>query len=288
MEEIDALLETATAHELRGGRALEKGDISAAAGHFRKAVELAPDEPAFHHKLATALALSGDSNGALQRLEDVVERWPTFAKAHHSIGLILLTLGRHGDAIHRFTSAVTIDPMDIAARLRLAEVLRASGRFEASLFHYEQVTEHDPRVADAGFGHAMALVGLMRYRGARDDLDLAMSVFPDRDGFSHAAARLLAAAPDDQVRDGRRALAIVKALVGARETSIPLAETMAMALAEVGQYGEAVRWQQDAIDTATKTGFTYLLPRLIGNLRLYEHGQPCRTPWGDEVAVATL
>ena len=61
---------------------------------------------------------------------------------------------------------------------------------------------------------AMALVRLSRYADARVALETAMTQHPDQPGFTHALARILAAAPDDGVRDGRRALALVEALQG--------------------------------------------------------------------------
>ena len=58
-----------------------------------------------------------------------------------------------------------------------------------------------------------------------------------------------------------------------------MAETMAMTLAEVGQYAEAVTWQRDAIEAAEHAGRHDLAGRLADNLKLYETHRPCRTPW---------
>ena len=77
-------------------------------------------------------------------------------------------------------------------------------------------------------------------------------------------------------------------LIGQRQPTVPLAETMAMALAEVGRYPEAATWQRDAIALARKAGFTELLARMTENLRLYERGRPCRLPWGSELGYVTL
>jgi len=61
-----------------------------------------------------------------------------------------------------------------------------------------------------------------------------------------------------------------------------------MALAEVGQYVEAANWQRDAITAARQAGRVDLLQQMASKLSLYEHGKPCRMPWGDEIAVLTL
>jgi tetratricopeptide (TPR) repeat protein len=130
----------------------------------------------------------------------------------------------------------------------------------------------------------MALVRLGRYREARDRLERDARVFADQPGFAHALARVLAAAPDDGVRDGARALALVKPLADAQR-SPATAETMAMALAETGRFDEAVRWQTQALDMARRGGRPEAVKHLTANLRLYEARRPCRTPWTDDDPV---
>ena len=91
-------------------------------------------------------------------------------------------------------------------------------------------------------------------------------------------ARLLAAAPDDRVRDGKAALSIVEQLVKIEKTPA-LGETMAMTLAELGRYPEAISWQREAIAAAKQAGRSEMTAGMAENLKLYERRQPCRTPW---------
>jgi tetratricopeptide (TPR) repeat protein len=288
MDELETLLQTATAHEIRGSQALERSDWGLAADNFRKAIELAPDDPSLRHKLATALALKGDAAEAVRHFEEIARRWPGFSKGQYSLGLVLASNGRLDEAADRFRAAVNADPADAKARLQLAEVLRISGQTEAALREYDQAIERDPRLQEATFGRAMALVRLARYTEARDRLLEAMMLFPEQPRFAHATARLLAAAPDDQARDGRRALSILDGLLATRQTSIALAETVAMAFAEVGQYEQATVWQRDAIAGADKAGLSDVLPRMSANLTLYEQRKPCRLRRADERPFTTL
>jgi hypothetical protein len=94
---------------------------------------------------------------------------------------------------------------------------------------------------------------------------------------------VLAAAPDDRVRDGRRAAAIVSALMKTQR-SASLIETMAMTQAELGRFDEAVRWQRQAIDLAQQSGRADM-KQLTETLQLYESRRPCRTPWPDDDPV---
>ena len=52
-----------------------------------------------------------------------------------------------------------------------------------------------------------------------------------------------------------------------------------MTLAELGRHGEAAGVQRDLIAAAEAEGMRDAVPRLAANLRLYERGRPCRTPW---------
>lgn len=127
----------------------------------------------------------------------------------------------------------------------------------------------------------MALVRLRRYGEARDRLVRAAAVHPGRAEFSHALARLFAAAPDDGVRDGRRALELMRTLVTSEQTSA-VAETMAMTLAELDLFAEAVEWQRAAMAIATRAARPDVADRMASNLELYLRREPCRTPWRDD------
>jgi hypothetical protein len=106
-----------------------------------------------------------------------------------------------------------------------------------------------------------------------------MRLFPAEFAFANALARVLAAAPDDTVRDGRRAASLMQPIVAAQVRARDILETVAMAQAELGQFTEAVTWQKEAIAAAEKGGERGIAERITDNLRLYESRRPCRTPW---------
>ena len=279
MAEVDALIESARAYEARGNEALDREEWGTAADLFRRGLELDPDNPALRHRLGTALFVMGDAEGALAEFERVLRESPNFPAVHYSVGLLQQGEGRHREAIERFESALRYQPNDNEVRVRLAVSLRRAGDPAAALEQYRTVLRMDPDVADARFGAAMALVQLRRYREARDRLDAGIEAFPGASIFPHALARLLAAAPDAEVRDGPRAMRLVEQIAAQGERTIDLGETMAMAMAEVGRYGQAAAVQRDLVAAAEAEGMRNAVPRLAANLRLYEQDRPCRTPW---------
>ena len=293
-QELDLALQSAIAFETRGVRALEKRDVKGAAEFFRQGVALSAGSTmigrSLRHKLATTLYLTGDVRGAVRLFEEVVRLAPsdgpdvTVANAHYSLGVLMATAGRQPDAIEHLTEAVHFNPNYPAALQALADALRRDGQAAASMTRYAELLAIDPQAADARFGYAMALVRQHRYREARDWLEEAGRLHPDRLDLKHALARLLAAAPDDSIRDGARALALVQELL-ARDKTTPLGETLAMALAELGRFDEAVRVQRDVLAAARSAGFAEQVRVMSANLRLYEGRHPCRVPWSADDRV---
>jgi hypothetical protein len=58
-----------------------------------------------------------------------------------------------------------------------------------------------------------------------------------------------------------------------------------MALAEQGQFADAVAIQRGVIDAARQAGFTAEAIRMGANLQRYERRQPCREPWSKDDVV---
>ncbi len=281
MDALRASLQSAINLEIEGSRALDEGNIQTAIEHFRRGLELAPDSSSLRYRLATALVVLGDGPGALTQFEQVVRVSPDHTEAHFGLGMLLDVSGRGQEAIERFATVVRLRPDHLQARFRLAALLRRNGRPEESLAHFAYILEVDPAVPEAAAGYAMAMVSLQRYREARDLLSDALEVYPDQPEFAHALARVLAAAPDPRVRDGERALAILQALPEAQRR-LDLGETMAMTLAELGRFDEAVTWQRNAMEGARQAGRPDLADRMAENLERYLARQPCRTPWRAE------
>ena len=304
-QQLDLSLQSGLSFELRGVRALEAASaaqtaearqqsLKAAEDFFRQGIPLAPGDTmlgrSLRHKLATALVLTGDVRGAVERFEEVVRFAPqdgadeTAAKAHYSLGVLMASAGRGADAIRHFSASVKFNPNYLEARQGLADAFSRAGRLEPALAEYAEIVRLNPRAADARLGYAIVLVRQKRYREARDWLAEATRLQPDDPQLRHALARLLAAAPDDAVRNGTQALAIARQLLETDKTT-QLGETLAMAYAEVGIFSQALDVQRGVLAAASQAGLTPDARRMQANLRLYERGQACRTPWQSNDAV---
>ena len=285
MSEITDLLKTAVVYEIRGTQAMDDRRWRDAAALFREGLKVAPRDATLHQNLGTALYLAGDPQAAQVEFEAAVRLLPGYAKALFSLGLLMEERGRDEEALDHFSKAVASDPTMVAARSSLADALRRAGKLEASIAEYSEIVKLDPAASQARFGRAMALVRLRRFAEARAVLEEAARTHPEQPGLAHALARLLASAPDENVRDGARALTIVQSLEKTAAPSVALAETAAMALAENRRFTEAVARQRQAIAMANQAGRSDLAGRLSENLRRYESAMPSRTPWADDDPV---
>ena len=163
----------------------------------------------------------------------------------------------------------------------MASSLRRLGRAREALDAYQQVLNGAADNIEARIGYAMTLSNLHRDREALAALEEAARAPGDQSMFTHAVARLLAASPDAQVRNGPRAVATVQQLLEKGRT-IELGETYAMALAQVGEYPRAASLQRDLIAATQRSGQAASLKRLQARLALYEKAEPCRIPWTEE------
>jgi tetratricopeptide (TPR) repeat protein len=281
MVEIDSLLQSPQTFESLGIRRLDEEDWAGAAEEFRKGLALAPDSAALHHRLGTALSMMSDQSGARAEFETAVAKSPDYFPALYSLGVMMQAEGSQAEAIERFRAALKVRPTYTEAHLRLASSLRRAGRTNDAIDEYRQVVAAAPDNTEARMGYAMALTKAHRDREARQTLTEAADAAAGDVVFTHALARLLAASPDNTVRNGTRAMELVQQLLK-RGRTLELGETYAMALAELGQFREAQSLQRDLIAAAGRAGMTALRARLTSRLQLYDRADPCRTPWTDE------
>ena len=281
MAEIDTLIQTPEAYNVRGGQALDAGQWAQAAEYFRKGLEINPGDVSLRHRLGTALAQMGDKANAAAQFEEVIRRDPTHARAHFSLGVLLNEAGQYDEAIARFQSAIQHEPGYVQARVQLAGALARAGRPGEAVAEYARALEADPSQFEALYGRGMAFVRLRRYREARDAFAEGTKRFPEQPLFKLALARLLAAAPDDQVRDGRQSMALVNELMKGPQT-IELAETAAMGLAEVGRFDQAIDAQRSVLEAARTNHLEPVVRRAAENLALYEKRMPTRRPFTDD------
>jgi Zn-dependent protease len=153
---------------------------------------------------------------------------------------------------------------------------------------HDEAAELFTKVIDAG-GEPGVLATALTNRGlaesrrgkwqrAIEDYRAALRLQPKLASAHNNLAWLLAVCPVDAFRNGQAAVEHATWACNATGWRNPSClGTLAAACAEVGDFGQAVRWQERALaDPAYRQ--TYGEATVSGRLRLYEQGLPCRLP----------
>ena len=278
LDELEVLASGMRLHQNRGSEAFLQGRFAEAAEHYRRAAEAEPSSALAHANLASALTRLGRFQEAQSHYQRALAIESVHADANRNYGTLLARLGQDERAVAHYRRALAVDAGNAGGHFNLANALRRLGRFDQAAPHYRQAIESDPRRRRAHLALALTLVKLERWAEAIDVLEAARAIFPDERPLTQALARLLASAPVDALRDGRRAHEIASSLLET-ETSLDHVETMAMAVAEIGRYEQAIVYQRQALEAARGARRPDLVSRLSANLERYQAGRPCRAPW---------
>jgi tetratricopeptide (TPR) repeat protein len=284
-----------------------------AADELRKVLELAPDFAEGRTELARVLAgqgrleeavlevreaLAADQRATAPRWELVgfleklgrtdesrreltilLENAPDFAPAQFKMGSLLAADSDMDGAIASFLRAAELDPDMAEAHQNLAILYGRRGDFKAAVRHQERAVDLVPESVEARLTLATARILGDQLQAARQGLEETLARYPSDPRVADTLARLLATAPDDAVRDGTRAVDVASKLVD-RVPSAQHVETLAMALAELGRFEEAVRVQEQAVAAIESSGDAGR-DRDAARRRLeqYRRGEKVRAPW---------
>ncbi len=256
--------------------------------------------PAAQLILGAAHQATGNAEAARTTLNRVLEAAPGApgerSEAHYRLAA-LLEAEASGAAGRRVAAdaalaaeshlreALELDPGFAEAHVLLGRLLGRQERYAEAAGHFARALVRDPSNTNWHRDRAMALLLARRYAAARGALTSARRALIGSGDDSTAAtdhldtllARLLATSPDSQVRNGREALVIAERLMADRP-SIEHAETVAMALAEVDEFGRAAELQRQLLAEVERRGASPTDGQRQ-RLRSYLAGEPVREPW---------
>jgi tetratricopeptide (TPR) repeat protein len=277
----DALVDALPAL-LRGERALliqgrieyQAGAFDAAAEAFRKAVAAAPGSVGARVNLGVALAQTGDLDGGVAQLRAALDLDPDDLTALVGLGSVLAHMAAHDEAVGYFQRAARRAPRNLDVRRQLTGSLLTLGRADEAIATLSEIVSLDAGDEESVLRLTILLANRERYREARELLERTHTLFPAWIPTATTLARMLAASPDLLLRDGARALDL--ALDVHRRDPAPVhAETVALALAELGRCEEAEDWMRRAIAQAQRDADAEELERLRAEAPRYER-EPCR------------
>ena len=232
------------------------------------------------------LAVAGRALGAQRDPERAARLFGDLA-AEHPDGVLVLRgwidalreLGRWSEQLPLLERAVALAADDNALRLKWVEALEATGDLESALREARRAHAARPcgELEIAYLSRSLRAAGHVEAQREvlRDALESCRS-----DGARNELAWLLATAPEARLRDGAEALRLARALVARPGQARPeFLDTLAAALAETGDFAEAVRVQRRAVaQLEARNADPAALEAFRAHLAAFEAGRPLRDP----------
>jgi tetratricopeptide (TPR) repeat protein len=270
----------------RGQRFGKAARFDLAEKAFRAAVAADPGNAESLANLGISLANLGRLREAEESLAKALAMDDASSVGHLSLGVVYDRQGRDQAAIDQYVAALRHDPDNAQARVYLADAKMRKGKTDEAVQLYREALDRSPASGRMQHSLAMADIKAGRYADAREVLEAALAANPANQVFTNALARILATASDASVRDGPRALQMAKSLFEATR-SPDVGITYAMALAQTGQFDEAVKLQRETIIAFERSKGEISKPFLERNLARYQRREPSREGWAPDDPVFT-
>jgi Flp pilus assembly protein TadD len=222
----------------------KKGDLSAAASCFSKALRCDPENAAAHSNMAQALALQGNLSDAEAECLAALKLEGVDAGVLKKLANIQQQEGKFREAIVNLRIAIIFESKwqpDLQARMQLAGLFHQTGDVRHAIGLFQQILSFEP-------SHAEALNNL---------------------------AWLLATAADENLRDGSQAVRCAEQSCSLTKYKEPINIcTLAAAYAEAGRFSEAVSTAETALQMQIQSGQVRFAAMNQQLLALYRAGQP--------------
>ncbi len=260
---------------LRGKQALEAKRYNEAEIEFQKALAIKPNSvPALVNYGVTLVELKNFPE-AISNFEKAVKLSPDNANARYNLAVLLSAQNKHFQAISHLKSILEKSPKDVSARFLLAKELRNANLLAESLSEFVNVYNSIPDNEDVLIEFTQLLVMRGNHKQAKDLLENSYTKFPDRGRTIAALAYLLAASPQPDLRDGKKALEL-SLLVFNSTKLVNHGAIVALAYAELGQCEDAAKLTRQLITKVEEVKDSNLLVKLKNELNRYENEKPCR------------
>jgi tetratricopeptide (TPR) repeat protein len=148
--------------------------------HFRRAVEVAPENPDAQFYLGLTLTRIGEFQEAIVALEKTLKLAPAKRYVHYHLGLAYFQAAQYQAALHHFEQAVQFDPNKATAHFYLGYTHYQLRHYRQALPALQRALVLDPTLAlTAQYYRGLAFYALERDAQAHEALQAAIAAAPD-------------------------------------------------------------------------------------------------------------
>ncbi|MCA9238377.1 MAG: tetratricopeptide repeat protein [Planctomycetales bacterium] len=273
--------------------AQQRGEIYRSMGDFEHAVEeftivLDKEPNSLLTRIFRAESYLGldETDRAMADVDAVLEKQPGLVAALRLHAQVLAAEDKIDEAIAEMDKLIAAAPNQPELQMQLALycVIAKQPRRAIDAYNAVLADEPDNYLARRNRGDAFLTIG--DHATAVSDFDKALELQPLDPSLLNNLAWVLATSPDDEVRDGDRAVDLAKQAAELTEyKAAHILSTLAAAYAEAGDFVKAREWSEQAVELSSAADDDQIDEQLAAELASYQAGKPWRerqTIEGDE------
>lgn len=259
--------------------------IDEAVEYFTEIIRRNPRDDAAFSRRALVWRVLGNMDNAIRDYSRAIAIDPSDPGWWNNRGNAWHIMGEYQKAISDFNEAIRLGANSALRHANRGNTQRALKKYDLALADYNTALEINPRYAVAFAYRGLTWAKKGQYRNALADINRAFDIDDQNFWVIDAKAWLLATAGDSSIRDGKEAVALAhKACEWSEWRQPSLVSTLAAAHAEAGQFKEAIKSQEKALQDP-------LYARVHGHegrerLKAYKAGKPVREPAPAEATVS--
>jgi tetratricopeptide (TPR) repeat protein len=197
---------------------------------------------------------------------------PKFVVAYNGRGNAWTAKKEYDKAIADYSEAIRLDPKFVVAYYGRGNAWSYKKEYDKAIADYNEAIRLDPKYAFFYDGRGNAWSYKKEYDKAVADFSEAIRLDPKFGAAYNSRAWLWATCPDAMYRDGKKAIESAKRALELDPKNANCMDTLAAGYAESGEFIEAVRWQERALEDVSLKKDEGARRRL----ELYKKKQPYR------------
>ncbi|PAY15543.1 hypothetical protein CKO51_31345 [Rhodopirellula sp. SM50] len=237
---------------------------------FTEALNLDPTIPSAYVHRGTARRMIDEAEKAIADYGEAIRIDPTYAAAFIGRAHVLRTKGDYANAIEDYAETIRLQPDNASAFRYRAVALQEIGEADQAIEDWSQAILLHPKNSWSYRRRGFLWHARGDYQQAINDFEVAIDLDSESAWAHNQLAWLLASCPDHKYRDGSRAIELATKACTLSEWKDTHIDTLAAAYAESGDFDEAIRWQEKAIELAPAASKDDYRSRL----KLYKSGEP--------------